>query len=209
MHLSSPLRWGFSPLAAVCGGLAMGYPPFRHSIPRASAAAPDVAPPPRGWRAARLRWPTACRWPGGDTLRSAASRPCIFATASADPGRSLSMRSRTTLSWSPVYDFLPLPAFAAIATSPPWQPAGTTRCHATPATSTEEVRIPGTYHFLLSWLDDWSGSRLEYGDLGILTGGAHAAARPASVRARNGQTTSTVRHTVDVQDSRSIRYLRR
>ena len=34
--------------------------------------------------------------------------------------------------------FLPLPAFAAIATSPPWQPAGTTRCHATPATGRPE-----------------------------------------------------------------------
>ena len=72
-------------------------------------------------------------------------------------------------------------------------------------TSTEEVLIPGTYHFLLSWLDDWSGSRLEYGDLGILKVGAHTTVRPASVRARNGQATSTVRHTVDVQDSRSIR----
>ena len=35
VRCTSPLRWGFSPLAAVCGGLAMGYPPFRHSIPRA------------------------------------------------------------------------------------------------------------------------------------------------------------------------------
>ena len=77
-----------------------------------SAGAPDVAPPPRCWRAARLRWPTACRWPGGDMLRSAASRACIFATASSDPGWSLSMRSCTALSWSPVNDFLPLPAFA-------------------------------------------------------------------------------------------------
>ena len=103
-----------------------------------AATAPDVAPPPRCWRAARLRWPTACRWPGGDTLRSSASPACIFATASSDPGRSLSMRSRAALSWSPVYDCLPLPAFAAIATSPPWQPAGTTRCHATPATGRPE-----------------------------------------------------------------------
>ena len=81
-----------------------------------SAGAPDVAPPPRCWRAARLRWPTACRWPGGDTLRSPASRPCIFATASPDPCWSLSMRSCTALSWSPVNDFLPLPAFAPGAT---------------------------------------------------------------------------------------------
>ena len=77
-----------------------------------AAGGPDVAHPPRCWRAARLRWPTACRWPGGDTLRSPASPACIFATASSDPGRSLSMRSRTALSWSPVNDFLPLPAFA-------------------------------------------------------------------------------------------------
>ena len=56
-----------------------------------SAGAPDVALPARGC-ATRLRWPTACRWPGGDTLRSAARRACIFATASSDPGRSLSMR---------------------------------------------------------------------------------------------------------------------
>jgi len=44
--------------------------------------------------ASRLRWPTACKWPGGDTLRSPASPACIFATASSDPGRSFSMRSR-------------------------------------------------------------------------------------------------------------------
>ena len=30
-----------------------------------AAGAPDVAPPSRCWRAARLRWPTARRWPGG------------------------------------------------------------------------------------------------------------------------------------------------
>ena len=60
-----------------------------------AAGVPDVAPPLRGWRAARLPRPTACRWPGGDTLRSAASPSCIFATASSDPGRSPSMRSRT------------------------------------------------------------------------------------------------------------------
>ena len=77
-----------------------------------AAGTPDVALPARGWRAARLRRPTACRWPGGDTLRSPASPACICATASSDPGRSLSMRSRAPLSWSPVYDFLPLPAFA-------------------------------------------------------------------------------------------------
>ena len=69
--------------------------------------APDVAPPPRCCRAARLRWPTACRWPGGDTLRSSASRACIFATASSDSGRSLSMRSCEALSWSTVNEFLP------------------------------------------------------------------------------------------------------
>ena len=70
--------------------------------PRAGSAAgaPEVAPPPRCARAARLRWPTACRWPGGDTLRSAASRACVCATASSDPGRSLSMRSCKSLSWS-------------------------------------------------------------------------------------------------------------
>ena len=57
--------------------------------PRAGSAAgaPDVAPPSRCSRAARLRWPTACRWPGGDTLRSAASRACVFSAASSDPGR--------------------------------------------------------------------------------------------------------------------------
>ena len=81
--------------------------------PGGAAGTPDVAPsPPRGWRAARLRRPTACRWPGGGTLRSAASPACIFATACSDPGRSLSMRSRAPLSRSPVNDFLPLPAFA-------------------------------------------------------------------------------------------------
>ena len=86
---------------------------MRHGYgPAAPPEPPDVAPPPRCWRAARLRWPTACRWPGGDTLRSAASRACIFATASSAPGRSLSMRSCKALSWSPVNDFLPLPAFA-------------------------------------------------------------------------------------------------
>ena len=70
--------------------------------PRAgyAAGAPDVAPPPRSCRAARLRWPTARRWPGGHTLRSSASRACIVATASSDPGRSLSMRSCKALSWS-------------------------------------------------------------------------------------------------------------
>ena len=34
------------------------------------------------------------------------------------PGRSLSMRSRAPLSWSPVNDFLPLPAFAPVRTRP-------------------------------------------------------------------------------------------
>ena len=77
-----------------------------------SAGAPDVAPPPRCWRATRLRWPTACRWPGGDTLRSPASPACIFATASSDPGRSLSMRSRTAVVVVSRLRFLPLPAFA-------------------------------------------------------------------------------------------------
>ena len=71
-------------------------------------------------------------------------------------------------------------------------------------TSTEEVRIPGTYHSLLSSLND-GRARAWSSDPGGLTVGAHAAARPASVRARNGQATSTARHTVDVQDSRSIR----
>ena len=48
-----------------------------------------------------------------DTLRSSARRACIFATASSAPGRSLSMRSCKALSWSPVNEFLPLPAFAS------------------------------------------------------------------------------------------------
>ena len=88
--------------------------------PRAGSAAgaPDVAPPPRCSRAARLRWATACRWPGGDTLRSAASRACVFSAASSDPGRSRSMCSCKSLSWSTVNEFLPLPAFA-----PPAQPS--------------------------------------------------------------------------------------
>ena len=48
-----------------------------HLLPVAEGGgAPDIAPPPRCWRATRLRWPTACRWPGGDTLRSpAVGRP--------------------------------------------------------------------------------------------------------------------------------------
>ena len=70
---------------------------MRHGYgPAAAAGTPDVAPPARGWRAARLRWPTACRWPGGDTLRRPASPACIFAIASSDPGRSHpTRRSRT------------------------------------------------------------------------------------------------------------------
>ena len=114
---SRPGRWP---------GAVQPQSPVRSSSPNAprlrtgcSAGAPDVALPARGWRATRLRWPTACRWPGEDTLRSAASRACIFATASSDPGRSLSMRSRTTLSWSPVNDCLPLPAFAAFTPRQP------------------------------------------------------------------------------------------
>ena len=77
-----------------------------------AAGAPDVAPPPRCCRVARLRWPTARRWPGGrrDTLRSAARRAWIFAAASSNPGRSLVMRSCKALSWSAVNEFLPLPA---------------------------------------------------------------------------------------------------
>ena len=46
--------------------LCFAHHRMRHGYGPASAAGvPDVAPPPRGWRAARLRWPTACRWPGG------------------------------------------------------------------------------------------------------------------------------------------------
>ena len=69
--------------------------------PRAgyAAGAPDVAPPPRCCHAARLRRPTARRWPGRHTLRSAARRACIFAATSSDPGRSLSTRS-CKASWS-------------------------------------------------------------------------------------------------------------
>ena len=62
------------------------------------------------------RWPTACKWPGGDTLRSPASSACIFATASSDPGRSLSMRSRNGV--VVVSRQRPLPAFV-----PPQPPA--------------------------------------------------------------------------------------
>ena len=35
-----------------------------------AAGAPYVAPPPRCCRAARLRWPTTCRWPGGTHFAS-------------------------------------------------------------------------------------------------------------------------------------------
>ena len=67
-----------------------------------TAGAADVAPPPRCCRAARLRWPTARRWPGGDTLRIVGSRSCILAAASSGLGRSLSPRSRKALSWCAV-----------------------------------------------------------------------------------------------------------
>ena len=106
-------------------GAVQPQSPVRSSSPNAprlrtgcSAGAPDVVPPPRCRRATRLRWPTACKWPGGDTLRSPASSACIFATASSDPGRSLSMRSRNGVVVVSRQRFLPLPAFV-----PPQPPA--------------------------------------------------------------------------------------
>ena len=74
---------------------------MRHGYgPAAPPEASDVAPPPRGWRATRLRWPAACRWPGGDTLagrcRCAHARrcrglpstiPCRFRRSHASAGR--------------------------------------------------------------------------------------------------------------------------
>ena len=55
----------------VAGAVQLGSPLLCSSphAPRlrtgGSAGAPDVAPPPRCCRAARLRWPTARRWPAG------------------------------------------------------------------------------------------------------------------------------------------------
>ena len=100
-------------------GAVQPQSPVRSSSPNAprlrtgcSAGAPDVALPARGWRATRLRWPTACRWPGGDTLRQRREPTVHLRYRLFRPGWSLSMRSCAALSWSPVNDFLPLPAFA-------------------------------------------------------------------------------------------------
>ena len=64
---SRPGRWP---------GAVQPQSPVRSSSPHAprlrtggSAGAADVTPPPRCWHAARLRRPTACRWPGGDSQR--------------------------------------------------------------------------------------------------------------------------------------------
>ena len=70
-----------------------------------SAGAPDVAPPPRCWRATRLRWPTACRWPGGDTLagrcRCAHARRCrgLPSTISCRFRRSHASAGRIRVWW--------------------------------------------------------------------------------------------------------------
>ena len=78
---------------------------------RAAAGATDVAPPPHSCRAARLRWPTACRWPAGTHFAAPRAERCIFAAASSELGRSLSTRSCKALSRSHFNEFLPLPAF--------------------------------------------------------------------------------------------------
>ena len=83
---------------------------LRRQSPRCSASS---ALPPRRSTALADSLQVARR----ETLRSAARPACIFASASSDPARSLSMRSCTAkaLAWSPVNDFLPLPAFAPVA----------------------------------------------------------------------------------------------
>ena len=57
-----------------------------------AAGATDVAPPPRCCRAARLRWPTACRWPAGTHCtwwRSWTGRAGGFAAPRAERASSL------------------------------------------------------------------------------------------------------------------------
>ena len=57
-----------------------------------AAGATDVAPPPRCCRAARLRWPTACRWPAGTHCtwwRSWTGRTGGFAAPRAERASSL------------------------------------------------------------------------------------------------------------------------